>query len=73
MMARRCAGMLAVRLGVMMPGPARGAAIAAAPAFAPAPGTFSGPVTVTISSKTAGATFYYTTDCSSTSRQKSPI
>src|SRR6478609_9125764 len=77
MMARRCAGMLAVLLGVflqsMMPGLAWGAAIAKAPAFAPAPGTFSGPVTVTISSQTAGATIYYSTDGSAPSRQKSPV
>lgn len=72
-MARRCAGMLAVLLGLTLPGLARGTTIAAAPSFAPAPGTFSAPVTVTISSKTAGATFYYTTDGSAPSRQKSPL
>src|SRR4051794_29933752 len=72
-MARRCAGMLAVLLGLTLPGLARGATIAAAPSFAPAPGTFSAPVKVTISSKTAGATFYYTTDGSAPSRQKSPV
>ncbi|MFL6260007.1 MAG: DUF1800 family protein [Thermoanaerobaculia bacterium] len=73
MMARRSAGMLAVLLGLTMPGLGLGATIAAAPAFAPAPGTFSAPVTVTVSSKTAGATIYYTTDGSSPSRQKSPV
>ncbi len=73
MMARRCAGMLAVLLGLTLPGLARGATIAAAPAFAPAPGTFPGPVVVTISSKTSGATIYYSTDGSSPSRQKSPV
>ncbi len=72
-MARRCAGMLAVLLGLTLPGLARGATIAAAPAFSPAPGTFSGPVVVTLSSKTSGATLYYSTDGSSPSRQKSPI
>ncbi|HEY2292382.1 MAG TPA: DUF1800 family protein [Thermoanaerobaculia bacterium] len=72
-MARRCAGMLAVLLGLTLPGLARGATIAAAPSFAPAPGTFSAPVKVTISSKTAGATFYYTTDGSAPSRLKSPV
>jgi uncharacterized protein (DUF1800 family) len=65
--------MLAVLLGLTLPGLARGTTIAAAPAFAPAPGTFSAPVAVTISSKTAGATIYYTTDGSSPSRQKSPV
>lgn len=77
MTARRCAGMLGVLLGVLfgstMPGLARGVTIAAAPAFAPAPGTFSGPVTVTITSKTSGTTIYYSTDGSSPSRQKSPV
>jgi uncharacterized protein (DUF1800 family) len=72
-MARRCAGMLAVLLGLTLPGLAWGTTIAKAPSFAPAPGTFSGPVTVTISSKTAGSTIYYTTDGSSPSRQKSPV
>jgi len=35
---------------------------AAMPAFSPAPGTYSGPQQVTITSSTSGATIYYTTD-----------
>jgi hypothetical protein len=34
----------------------------AEPTFSPAPGTYSAPVTVTISDTTPGATIYYTTD-----------
>jgi hypothetical protein len=36
--------------------------LAATPSFSPAPGTYSGPQTVTISDPTAGVTIYYTTN-----------
>lgn len=45
----------------------------AAPVFAPPPGTYPSPLTITITTATAGATIYYTTDGSSPSRQKSPV
>ncbi len=74
MRMRRGAGMLlAVLLGLTLPGLARGAAIASAPAFVPTPRMFKSPVTVSITSKTAGATIYYTTDGSAPSRTKSPV
>jgi len=38
------------------------AATAARPSFSPAPGTYTGPINVSIFSTTAGATMYYTTD-----------
>ncbi|HEV8238274.1 MAG TPA: DUF1800 family protein [Thermoanaerobaculia bacterium] len=46
----------------------------AAPAFSPAPGTLTAPNNrVTMTTATAGATIYYTTDGSSPSRKKSPV
>lgn len=50
---------------------AKGAA--GAPVFAPPPGKNSAPLTVTITTSTAGATIYYTTDGSSPSRKTSPV
>jgi uncharacterized protein (DUF1800 family) len=44
-----------------------------APVFAPPPGTYPGPVAVTMTTTTAGATIYYTTDGSSPSRKTSPV
>lgn len=49
--------------------PAKGAA--AAPVFSPPPGTYKAPITITTA--TAGATIYYTTDGSSPSRKTSPV
>ncbi|HEX4961677.1 MAG TPA: DUF1800 family protein [Thermoanaerobaculia bacterium] len=46
---------------------------AAAPVFAPPPGTYPSPLTITLTTATAGATIYYTTDGSSPSRTKSPV
>jgi uncharacterized protein (DUF1800 family) len=74
MKMRRGAGMLlVVLLGLTLPGLAWGTAIVAAPAFTPTPRMFKSPVTVTIISKTAGTTIYYTTDGSAPSRLKSPV
>src|ERR1700710_2150077 len=74
MKMRRGAGMLlVVLLGLTLPGLAWGTAIVAAPAFTPTPRMFKSPVGVTITSKTAGATIYYTTDGSAPSRLKSPV
>ncbi|HEX3554704.1 MAG TPA: DUF1800 family protein [Thermoanaerobaculia bacterium] len=53
--------------------PARAAATAAAPVFAPPPGTYPAPLTLTLTAATAGATIYYTTDGSSPSRKTSPV
>ena len=50
---------------------ARGAV--AAPVFDPLPGSFTAPRAVTITSATAGATIYYTTDGTSPSRKTSPV
>jgi uncharacterized protein (DUF1800 family) len=47
--------------------------MATAPVFAPPPGTHAAPLSVTLTTSTAGATIYYTTDGSSPSRQKSPV
>ncbi len=48
-------------------------AAAAAPVFAPPPGTYAAPIGVTMTTATAGATIYYTTDGSSPSRKTSPV
>ncbi|HEX9945755.1 MAG TPA: DUF1800 family protein, partial [Thermoanaerobaculia bacterium] len=45
----------------------------AAPVFAPPPGTHAAPLAVTITTATAGATIYYTTDGSNPSRKTSPV
>ncbi|HEX6864840.1 MAG TPA: chitobiase/beta-hexosaminidase C-terminal domain-containing protein, partial [Thermoanaerobaculia bacterium] len=66
--------MLLILLGLALP--ARAAdekAAAAAPVFAPPPGTHTAPLTVTLTTSTAGATIYYTTDGSSPSRKTSPV
>jgi uncharacterized protein (DUF1800 family) len=44
----------------------------AAPVFSPKAGTYAPPLSVTLTTATAGATIYYTTDGSSPSRQTSP-
>lgn len=76
----RSVAMLSCLLGWGMPGlaqvaaqPARASASVAAPVFAPAPGSYSGAVTVTLTSATVGATIYYTTDGSGPWRQTSPV
>src|SRR6185295_7701588 len=46
---------------------------AAAPTFTPAPGTFSGSVSVTLKSTTTGAAIYYTLDGTAPSRKTSPV
>ncbi|HSS77713.1 MAG TPA: DUF1800 family protein, partial [Thermoanaerobaculia bacterium] len=48
-------------------------ATVAAPVFAPKPGAYPAPIGVSMTSATAGATIYYTTDGSSPSRTKSPV
>jgi uncharacterized protein (DUF1800 family) len=48
-------------------------AAVAAPVFSPKPGAYPAPIGVTITSATAGATIYYTTDGSGPSRTKSPV
>lgn len=45
----------------------------APPVFAPPPGTYTSPFSATLTTATAGATIYYTTDGSSPSRQTSPV
>ncbi|MEA2602805.1 MAG: hypothetical protein QOF89_3797 [Acidobacteriota bacterium] len=45
----------------------------AAPVFSPPPGAYPAPLAITLSTATAGATIYYTTNGSSPSRQKSPV
>ena len=45
----------------------------AAPVFSPKAGTYAPPLSVTLTTATAGATIYYTTDGSSPSRQTSPV
>jgi len=46
---------------------------AAAPVFAPLPGKYTAPLTLKLTSATAGSTIYYTTDGSSPSRKTSPV
>jgi uncharacterized protein (DUF1800 family) len=78
--------MLACLLGLAMPvlaqdarhGPLEVTAAAAkpgaaAPVFSPPPGTQAPPLAVTLTTATAGATIYYTTDGSSPSRKTSPV
>jgi uncharacterized protein (DUF1800 family) len=69
--------MLAVLLWLAVPVlaqvEAKKAAPAAAPVFSPAPGRHTAPVSVRLTSATAGATIYYTTDGSSPSRKTSPV
>ncbi|HSF38919.1 MAG TPA: DUF1800 family protein, partial [Thermoanaerobaculia bacterium] len=48
-------------------------AAAAVPVFSPPPGTYTAPVTVTLTTATAGATIYYTTDGSSPTRKTRPL
>lgn len=87
-MKRSLATRLALILGLTMPvlawsappgaappegGAKAAAAAAAAPAFTPAPGTYSGSVSVAMASATPGATIYYTTDGKAPSRKTSPV
>jgi uncharacterized protein (DUF1800 family) len=84
-MGRRSGAMLAGLLGLAMPVLAQNVssppdvtaaaaqAAVAAPVFAPPPGTHAAPLAVTMTSATAGATIYYTTDGSSPSRKTSPV
>ena len=86
-MRRRGGALLLSLLGLAMPvlaqdprnGPldlnveAAKAPAVAAPVFAPPSGTYPSPLNVTLTTATAGATIYYTTDGSSPSRQKSPV
>ncbi len=46
---------------------------AAAPVFSPKAGTYTAPLAVTITTATAGAKIYYTTDGSNPSRKTSPV
>jgi uncharacterized protein (DUF1800 family) len=48
-------------------------AAVAAPVFSPPPGAYPAPIAVTITSATAGATIYYTTNGSNPSRKTSPV
>jgi uncharacterized protein (DUF1800 family) len=59
--------------GSMEPAPAAAKGAVAAPVFTPKPGKYTAPLTLTMSSATAGATVYYTTDGSSPSRKASPV
>lgn len=76
-MGRRSGVMLVGLLWLAVPGlaqiEAKKAATAAAPVFSPAPGRHTAPVSVKLTSATAGATIYYTTDGASPSRQTSPV
>lgn len=77
-MGRRSLALLVGLLFLTMPVMAQDASAAkaaavAAPVFAPPPGTYPAPLKVTLTSATAGATIYYTTDGSSPSRQTSPV
>lgn len=85
-MRRRSGAMLLILLGLAMPVLARGSqgpadsapaadkkAAAAVPVFSPPPGTYTAPVTVTLTTATAGATIYYTTDGSSPTRKTRPL
>jgi uncharacterized protein (DUF1800 family) len=84
-MRRRSGAMLASLLWLAMPvlaqdhhSPPQAVAEASkaavvAPVFAPPPGAHPSPVNVTMTSATAGATIYYTTDGSSPSRKTSPV
>jgi uncharacterized protein (DUF1800 family) len=66
---------LSILLWLAMPllAQAKGNGAVAAPAFAPAPGKHTAPIDVTLTTATAGATIYYTTDGSSPSRKTSPV
>lgn len=85
-MRRRSGAMLLILLGLAVPalagepqGPGSAVAeadkkaAAAAPVFAPPPGTHTAPLQVTLTTATAGATIYYTTDGSNPSRKTSPV
>ena len=85
-MRRRSGAMLLILLGLAMPVLARGSqgpgdsapaeskkTAAAVPVFSPPPGTYTAPVTVTLTTATAGATIYYTTDGSSPTRKTRPL
>ncbi|HVR97102.1 MAG TPA: DUF1800 family protein [Thermoanaerobaculia bacterium] len=75
----RVVAMLACLLGLAIPGLAHDGhshppdGTVAVPAFSPPPGTHRRPVSITLTSATAGATIYYTTDGSSPSRKTSPV
>ena len=56
---------------VVLEAEAKGAA--AVPVYSPPPGTHASPLSVTLTTATAGATIYYTTDGSSPSRKSSPV
>jgi uncharacterized protein (DUF1800 family) len=73
-MRRRSGAMLLILLGLAMPGLAADKkVVAAVPVFSPPPGTYTAPVTVTLTTATAGATIYYTTDGSNPSRKTRPL
>ncbi len=67
------AGLLFLAIPVLTRDAVAAKASAAAPVFSPKAGTYAPPLSVTITTTTAGATIYYTTDGSSPSRQKSPV
>lgn len=76
----RSGAMVLILLGLALPALARAPqepldkkAAAAAPVFAPRPGAYTAPLKVTLTTSTAGAAIYYTTDGSSPSRQTSPV
>jgi uncharacterized protein (DUF1800 family) len=66
---------LAMPLLAQEPEPAAEAkkAAVAAPVFSPLPGNYTAPLSLKITTATAGATIYYTTDGSNPSRKTSPV